>query len=221
MSKRFIKLAGPFLLALSLSGTATAEPYTILPNGDIVFDVAFTTQGTFTCFSVVPCTGSGTNAVTIASGAGTATFTFDGVSDALGVSNIRVPINLGTIIGSSSPGFTTPTTNPYAILFSLNWSIRQTSPIAAEGRLLWSFASGLDGGGTNYTDLPTGPAPPGYKYVITYEVPDLPSGRIDPNGSTAINGSVGLAPEPASIVLLGSGLAGLVFQRRRRLYKQQ
>ena len=176
------------------------------------------THGTFTCGSVVPCSGSGTNAVTISSGAGTATFTFTGVSLALGVGNVAVPVTLATITGSSTQGFEVPSTNPYVPLFSLTWSVAHTSPVAGDGSLAWGIspspALSRVGGGT-WIQMGTGPTPPGYNYSIIYDNLDL-SGPLNPNGATTIAGQVGAAPEPASIVLLGSGLAGLAFGRRRR-----
>src|SRR5687768_5341307 len=60
--------------------TATADPVTILPNGDLVVDLAVKTSATFTCGGSVPCTGSGTNAITIGSGSNVAKIGFFGVN---------------------------------------------------------------------------------------------------------------------------------------------
>jgi uncharacterized membrane protein len=74
-------------LVLVCSTAAYAEPFTILPNGDLVFNVSLSTNGLFTCGSVVSCTGSGTNSTTLQSGEGTATFSLTGVSTSFAVGN--------------------------------------------------------------------------------------------------------------------------------------
>lgn len=64
---------------------ASAEPFEVLPEGEVVFNVAATTSGIFTCLSYpapiggVPCIGSGTSSVTLGSGANTTTLTFHGI----------------------------------------------------------------------------------------------------------------------------------------------
>ena len=54
----------------------------------IVFPTSFTTSGTFVgCHAPIPCTGEGTNSITMGSGADTATITFTGVNTSVDVTN--------------------------------------------------------------------------------------------------------------------------------------
>jgi hypothetical protein len=205
------------VFAFLTASEAAAEPYTILPGGDLVFNVALTTQGFFVCRGATICSGGGTNSITIGEGIGTATFTFTGASATAAVGNTTVPIDLGTIEGSSTPGFAFPSsTNPNETLFDLRFTLSQSSPVEADTTLFEEFGSGLtrlEGG--SYFVTPTGPNPPGYNYpsiIYTFR----PSAfRLNANGLTTITADAGAVPEPASLILLGTGLTGIVCSRRR------
>src|SRR4029453_17921082 len=66
------------VLFAAVAAEARAEPITVLPDGNVVFnDVGITTEGVFRCpraFS--QCSGSGTNSVTLGTGSNRATITF-------------------------------------------------------------------------------------------------------------------------------------------------
>ena len=100
--------AGCVLLALACSAELKAEPFTILPNGQVAFDTALITNGGFSCQGFIVCSGSGTNSVTLGSGDKQATITFNGVSTAFQVTNRAQPVSLGTFDVVSTPGFTFP-----------------------------------------------------------------------------------------------------------------
>jgi hypothetical protein len=210
-------LCGLLLFSLAAS-RAAAEPFTIQPDGDLIFNVAATTQGTFSCTGRMTCTGSGSNTVTLWSGAESATFTFTGASVSAGVGNVTVPVNLGTIAGTTTPGFSfLPPDNPHASFFILDLSLSQSSPIASTSGTQWGFGTELSRlGGLSYLQTFTGPNPPGYNYpsiIFTFR----PSAfQLQANGTTTLIADVGAVPEPASVILLATGLGGMLVRRRRR-----
>ena len=213
---KILRVFSPAFLVLVCSTAAHAEPFTILPNGDLVFNVALSTNGLFTCGSVVSCTGSGTNSITLESGQGTATFTFTGTSTSFAVGNTTIPVTLGTFTDSTTAGFAVPDLNPNLALFSFGLTVSHSSPVAASAGIGWQFNSGFrritEG---TYFALPTGPQPPQFHYgPIIYTMRVFPL-TLPLDGSRDLVADVGVVPEPASLILVGSGLLATVLRRRR------
>src|SRR5690349_12609136 len=122
---RFVRLFPFAFLLLATSTTAYADPFTVLPDGSVVFDVSMSSSGLFTCGSVLACTGSGTNSITLTSG-GTATVAFTGVSSSFQAGNVTVPVTIGTFTTTTTANFMVPdTVNINAHLFSVDLMLSQ------------------------------------------------------------------------------------------------
>jgi hypothetical protein len=214
------------LFCLFVSMTIKADPFTILPNGELVYNTSFTTQGTFTCSA---CTGSGTNSVTFGSGGNTVTLTFIGANTTVQVGSSKVPASLGQVqVVASGSGFVFPTGgNPNVPLVTLNLGINETSPTAGGGsKTLFAF-----GGGTSlvfqpligdFISLQTGPNPPGFSYTAIVVTLPIPTFTI-PNTSTTVNvtGDLSAVPEPTSVLLLTSGAGLMLSLLKRRSLKRR
>lgn len=213
---------------LAAPGLAIADPFTVLPNGDLVFNAEVSTTGRFHCgaaqYLPVPCLELVDGGVTLGSGDDTLTLGFSGVDKSLVVGNTLVPVTLGEIESTVTGNgliFDTPP-NPNHTLVSFDLGMSQSSPVDSGPKSIsWAFGAGdgtvlpLIAAPWNYIEFPTGPNPPGYSYSgIVYTVPHFNIPGFD--STTAVGAQAGVVPEPATILLVGSGLAGAAYARRRK-----
>jgi hypothetical protein len=185
----------------------------------ISFPTTFTTSGSFGCQKGIVCT-FGPDSVTVASPeGGTATITFTGVATTFNATNHLQTVPFGEFTLTADEGFTFPTfpTNPNRAIVRMSVTLAQTEPAVSSGAHEWLFGPG----GKESVTLQMGTrgfarslGATGYHQIV-YRVRPFPF-TVNPNSSTKLVADVGVVPEPASLFLFGSGVAGLFVRRRRR-----
>lgn len=224
------------LLALLLPiARLQAQGWQRLPNGELGYRTDYTSTGFFACnnyFLVRSSCRVNGSSVTLTNGGNSLTLTYHGFTSSVLATAITQKVPIGYIEKSytgTGPFIFPRTATPDAWYVSFGILLSTIVPVMTNGWWQGGYMMSGNtlhpvnccGAATTVVSLPVAPPPPPATYsgVAFYDWTN-PEFAMD-NQRMYFDAQVSITPEPATIVLVGTGLAGTLGAWRRRQGRQR